>query len=161
RSEPRVIVLFLVDTLRADRVSSYGYVRKTTPRMDRFFQDGVRASRCFANATWTLPSHASLFTSTPVSRHGVGRYNEYLSSAFRPLAEALSAGGFRTLAVTGGGYVDPQFGFARGFDRYIVTDRSVGEAVGQSLRLLDQYRDQPVFLFLHTYQVHDYVSDRD
>ena len=161
RSEPRVIVLFLIDTLRADRVSSYGYDRKTTPKIDQFFQDGVLASRCFANATWTLPSHASLFTSTSVSRHGVGRYNEYLSSAFATLAGVLSAGGFRTLAVTGGGYVDPQFGFARGFDRYIVTDRPVGEAVSESLRLLDQYRDQPVFLFFHTYQVHNYVPDRD
>ena len=100
---PRTIVLFLIDTLRADRVSGYGYALPTTPRLDRFFRDGLRAETCLPPANWTLPSHASLFTSLSVARHGVGRYGHHLPENMPTLAETFARAGYRTLAVTGGG----------------------------------------------------------
>ena len=159
RAAPRTLVLFLVDTLRADRVSAYGYARPTTPRLDAYFRDGLRAESCFPEGNWTLPSHASLLTSTSVARHGVGRYGRSLPDDLETLAGTLARGGFRTLAVTGGGYVDASFGFARGFDRFAVETGHSAAAVARALAMLDEHAGEPIFLFLHTYQVHDYSPD--
>jgi arylsulfatase A-like enzyme len=159
RGRPRTVVLFLVDTLRADRVSAGDADRPTTPRIDAWFEQGFRVETCLPAGNWTLPSHASLLTSTSVARHGVGRYGQVLPRELETLAGALAASGYRTLAVTGGGYVDASFGFARGFDRYTVSPGRAALAVESALSMLAEHRDEPVFLFLHTYQVHDYAPD--
>jgi arylsulfatase A-like enzyme len=156
---PRTIILLVVDTLRADRVGAYGYRRATTPRLDHFFRQGLRAEKGVAASNWTLPAHASLFTSVPVARHDAGRYGNLLAESFQTLAEQMSGAGFRTLAVTGGGLIDPAFGMAQGFDRYFTANEPAAQAVERALGLLREHRDEPVFLFLHTYQVHDYAAD--
>jgi arylsulfatase A-like enzyme len=156
---PRTIVVFLVDTLRADHVSGYGYSLSTTPNLDRYFAGWLRAQKCLPAANWTLPSHASLFLSESVAHHGVGRFGRMLPERVETLAATVGRAGFRTLAVTGGGFVDPAFGFARGFDRYAVLEKPASEAVAKALAMLDEHRDEPVFLFLHTYQVHDYAPE--
>jgi len=161
RDPPRTIVLFDVDSLRADHVGAYGYRPATTPRLDRFFHDGLRAEKCVAAANWTLPAHASMFTSASVARHDAGRYSMALPDSFETLAESFSAAGYRTLAVTGGGLVHPSFGLAQGFDRYFGASEPAGDAVRRSLDLLREHRNEPVFLFFHTYQVHEYVGDED
>ena len=161
RRAGRTIVLLLVDTLRADHVSGYGYRLPTTPVLDRYFDGWLRAETCLTAANWTLPSHASLFTSAPVSRHGVGRYGHRLGDDLPTLAGTLADAGYRTLAVTGGGYVDASFGLARGFDRYAVVPGAADKAVAAALAMVGQERDGPVFLFLHTYQVHDFAPDED
>ena len=152
-------MLFDIDTLRADHVSGYGYKVPTTPQLDRYFQGWLRAETCLPAANWTLPSHASLFLSQSVARHGVGRVGRLLPSGVETLAAAVGRAGYRTLAVTGGGFVDPAFGFARGFDRYAVLEKPAREAVAKALAMLDEHRGEPVFLFLHTYQVHDYMPE--
>jgi arylsulfatase A-like enzyme len=159
RDPPRTIVLFLIDTLRADRVGAYGYRLPTTPRLDDYFRQGLRAEKCVASSNWTLPAHASIFASVPVARHDTGRYGNVLAESFETLAESLAAAGYRTLAVTGGGLVDPAFGLAQGFDRYFTVTESAADSARRALGLLREHRDEPVFLFLHTYQVHDYSSD--
>ncbi|HYX20326.1 MAG TPA: sulfatase, partial [Thermoanaerobaculia bacterium] len=161
RDPPRTIVLFDVDSLRADHVGAYGYLAPTTPRSDRFFRDGLRAEKCVAAANWTLPAHASMFTSETVAHHDAGRSSMALADRFDTLAESFAAAGYRTVAVTGGGLVHPSFGLAQGFDRYVSASESAGEAVRRSLDLLREYRNEPVFLFFHTYQVHEYVGDRE
>jgi arylsulfatase A-like enzyme len=159
RRRPRTIVLFLIDTLRADHVSGYGYARPTTPALDRFFEGWLRAPTCLPAANWTLPSHASLFLSQSVAHHGVGRFGRLLPQGVETLAGIVGKAGYRTLAVTGGGFVDPAFGFARGFDRYEVLEKPASAAVERALALLAEHREEPVFLFLHTYQVHDYAPE--
>jgi hypothetical protein len=153
---PRLVVLFMVDTLRQDRVSAYGYRLPTTPNIDRFFSDGLVWENCYANSPWTLASHATIFTSTLPERHGVGELVQRLPDDLPLLAEVLSGAGWRTLAVTNGGYIDPIFGFSRGFDDYYVGLESTEARVRQALGLIDQYRGERIFLFFHTYQVHEY-----
>ena len=161
RDPPRAVVLFDIDSLRADHVGAYGYLPATTPRSDRFFRDGLRAEKCVAAANWTLPAHASMFTSETVAHHDAGRYSMALADRFETLAKSLSGAGYRTLAVTGGGLVDPSLGLAQGFDRYVSASVPADEAVRRSLDLLREYRNEPVFLFFHTYQVHEYVGDEN
>ncbi|HET9793592.1 MAG TPA: sulfatase [Thermoanaerobaculia bacterium] len=160
RGEPRVIVLFDIDTMRADHLSLYGYDLPTTPAIDRVFRSGLVADRCFSNATWTLPSHASMFTSTLVSRHRVRAPGDRLPSNFPLLAEVLQKGGYATFGVTNGGYVDAEYGFSRGFDRYESSNESVEQEVTRALADLDSAPSSRVFLFLHTFQVHNYAPTR-
>ncbi len=160
RPEPvRTIVLLVVDTLRADHVSAYGYGLPTTPLLDRFFRDGLRAEKGVTTANWTLPAHASMFTSASVARHGAGRSSNLLPEGFETLAERMAAAGYRTLAVTGGGLVDPAFGLAQGFDRYFTVREPAARAFERALDLLAEHSRESVFLFLHTFQVHDYAAD--
>ena len=70
-SRPRNILLLIVDTLRADHVGLYGYERPTTPELDRFGEQSMWFTSVVAPAPWTLPSVASLMTSTYPSIHGL------------------------------------------------------------------------------------------
>jgi arylsulfatase A-like enzyme len=81
RSAPRApasgelatVFVLVLDTVRADHLSVYGYGRETTPELDRLVQsrdNAGRLPRAFANGTWTVPSHASLFTGRLPSEHG-------------------------------------------------------------------------------------------
>ena len=58
--EPPNIILIGIDTLRADRVSSYGYHRPTTPNLDRLAAEGIRFDQVVSAASWTSPSFASI-----------------------------------------------------------------------------------------------------
>ena len=68
---PNVLVI-VVDTLRADHVSSYGYAHPTTPNLDRLAQQGVRFDNAISPCSWSLPSHVSLLTGLYEFEHGVG-----------------------------------------------------------------------------------------
>ena len=71
RGGPSTVVLVLVDTLRADVLSCYGGRSGLTPTIDRLARDGVLFEQAYAPTSWTLPSVATLFTSSPPRRHGV------------------------------------------------------------------------------------------
>ena len=68
---PNVLVI-VVDTLRADHLSSYGYMRQTTPNLDNLARGGVLFENAIAPSSWSLPSHASLVTGQRVNEHGMG-----------------------------------------------------------------------------------------
>jgi arylsulfatase A-like enzyme len=155
--------VFLVDTLRADRLGCYGDGEARSPEFDALAREGLRVERALSTADWTLPAHASLFTSTDVSTHGVGSVRSRLPRDLPTLAETLQHRGYRTLAVTNGGFLDPQFGLARGFQRYFALDlerESIETTVGRAVRLIEAAKGAPFFLFFHTYQVHDYHRHR-
>ncbi len=64
------IILIVLDTARADRLSIYGYPKETSPNLARFAKDALLFRDCYASSSWTLPSHASLFTGLYPSEHG-------------------------------------------------------------------------------------------
>jgi arylsulfatase A-like enzyme len=154
----RLFVLFDVDMLRADCLTPYGYPRATAPNLQRIFSDGLVANRAVASSGWTLPTHASIFTSQTVAQHGVRSPIQRLPRDIPVLGEILSAHGIRCLAVTGGGYLDGRYGFNRGFEKYSGLLEPVADAVSRSLELINGAGDGPVFLFLHTWQVHNYAA---
>jgi len=154
------VILISIDTLRSDRMSLYGNPRSTSPGIDAWARrSGVVFERAVAAAPWTLPSHTSLLTGLDAARHGANRV-EPLASDLPLLAQQLRAAGYVTTAMTGGGYVHPRWGFARGFDRYVYADGSIGRRreLMTTAQLLDSWleteRRRPFFLFLHTYEVH-------
>ncbi len=155
------VVLILIDTLRADRLSCYGWDRETTPAIDRYAaRRGVVFEHVVAPAPWTLPSHVSLFTALDATRHGVN-HQHGAPEGMTMLAERLRAEGYATAAMTGGGFLHQQYGFAQGFDRYAAYDVGMGHdeeletGVERALGFLEDVGGRPFFLFFHTYEVHN------
>lgn len=132
------VVIFLVDALRADRLSCYGHTLATSPFIDRLAGKGVLFSNCRSQAPWTKPSVASLFTSVYSSTHGVIAYprivdgafstrlehSDLLPSGLTTLAEAFKADGYITAAFVSNRWVDPVFGFDQGFDYFLALPAS-------------------------------------
>jgi arylsulfatase A-like enzyme len=137
------VVLILLDTLRADHLGSYGHGRPTSPNLDALARRSVRFAEVVTQSPWTRPSHRALFSGLyPASTQGLHS---------PPLAALLWERGYRTLALTGGGYVHSKFGFDAGFDSYRVHDWL--NDLSSVTRNIDTARRQ--FLFLHTYEIHD------
>lgn len=92
------VLLYVIDTLRADHLGSYGYDRDTSPTLDRMAQSGVRFENAISTASWTLPAHHSMFTGLTAQEHGIGRSHEGLPADTPTLAGRLRDKGFRTAA---------------------------------------------------------------
>ena len=130
---PNVLVLVL-DTQRADHLSSYGYERPTTPRMDRLAAQGALFENAFASSSWTLPTHASLFTGRYPQEHRAGVMRRpWLDGRFPTLAEVLRASGYATGGfVANGFWCGRQTRLHRGFIRYEDFYHSLGDAVART-----------------------------
>ena len=83
------LLLIIMDAVRYDHLSCYGHPRPTTPNLDRLAENGVLFKNCFAPASWTPPSHASLFTGKYPSQCGVLSKNLVLDGAHVTMAEFL------------------------------------------------------------------------
>lgn len=173
RSEsPPNILIFLIDTQRADYLGAYGHTADTSPELDAFAAESLIFERAYAPASSTSPSHASLFTSTYPRIHGVwnrvprGEDEDPIFPALSPkaitLAEVLSEAGYDTAAICDGGNLQENRGFSQGFGVWDSKFLGADNRVDRALQWLDSERnpDQPFFLFLHTYQVHTpYLPD--
>jgi arylsulfatase A-like enzyme len=115
------VMLIVVDTVRADRVSSYGYQRATTPYIDRLARAGIRFANASSTSSWTIPSHASLFTGVMPIQHGATQEHRKLDKGFATLAELLSEAGYETLAASGNPLVSSTTGLDRGFEHFYRT----------------------------------------
>ncbi|MCB1009961.1 MAG: sulfatase [Acidobacteria bacterium] len=157
RPEPRAksVVIVDIDTLRADRLSAYGFERDTSPHLDRLAGEGTRFAWAFSQAPYTLPSQTSILTSLYPSRHGVFHDGDRLADDAATLAETFRERGFATAAFVDGGYMKPVFGLDQGFDLYQDLNGG-GLAVGEEpiARWLREHRDRPFFLLVHTYDTH-------
>jgi len=110
------IVLILVDTLRRDHLSCYGYRRRTSPSLDRLAQESTLYTRAISPGAWTVPSQASIFTGTYPSRHGVDRTHPYLDCALTTLPEYLRAQGYLTFGISSNFWISTATHYDRGFD---------------------------------------------
>lgn len=131
RNAPNVLLIVL-DTVRAQSLSVYGYEKPTTPNLEQFAKSGVRFEHAITTAPWTLPSHASMFT---------GRWHHELSADwFKPLddtyptlAEVLSANGYVTAGfVANTHYGGFEHGLNRGFLYYQDYNKSPGQILVSS-----------------------------
>lgn len=134
---PNLLVVTF-DTTRVDHLSCYGYGKPTSPNLDRLAADGVRYTNAFAVSSWTLPTHASLFTGKFPTSHGAhynpegkinlvmegGIHGNPLWDAYRAntiatdqetLAGILSEHGYATKGIIGGPWLKEVFGLGKGF----------------------------------------------
>jgi arylsulfatase A-like enzyme len=164
--EPLNLLVVVLDTLRPDRLGCYGYERPTSPHLDELARDACVFEDAQSTAPWTAPAMISMVTSLYPGAHGVygypnpGRLNENTPT----LAGVLSAHGWRTAAITEGGYASGKFGLDLGFQEFRSTKhgkavRSLGRGilrknVEQAVAWLELHRDEATFLLLHTYEPH-------
>lgn len=118
-SRPDIVVLVL-DTQRADRLSCYGYSRETSPFLDALAARATRYAFAFSAAQWTMPSHASLFTGQYPHVHGLVQSRSVLPATLPTLAERLAAGGYATAAFCNNPLVGVvNNGLRRGFQSFL------------------------------------------
>ena len=113
------ILIYLVDTLRADALGVYGNPVVLTPNIDAFAADSVVFENAFATSSWTRPSGASRFTGWYPRSHGTETRHDALPPGVPTLATQMRAAGYRTGFINTNPNVGSAFGFDRGFDEII------------------------------------------
>ena len=88
------VMLIVLDTVRADRLSCYGNTTLATPNIDELARGGLLFLNAFSTAPWTVPSHASMFTGLYPSQHQAAWDNTRLRDEFVTLAERLTESGY-------------------------------------------------------------------
>ena len=182
RLERPHVVLVTLDTTRRDRLGCYGYSRATSTNLDALAGRSVVFERAVAASSWTLPSHASIFTGKFPSSHGADYDPEgplrltqaiegpeewagYRASGLSPsettLALLLREQGYVTAAVVGGPWMKRVFGLDRGFETYDdedigdVNGRLASEVTTSALELLRGLeKGRPFLLFLNYFDPH-------
>jgi choline-sulfatase len=168
---PLSVLLVSIDTLRADRLGSYGYAAAATPVLDGLAARGLRFANASTVAPLTLPAHVSLLTGTFPTFHGVRDNGSfYADDKLTTLAETFKSRGYRTGAFVGAFVLDRRWGLAQGFDHYADGfdlsrfDMTVGldaaqhpgsKVVDSALAWLQTGGgDQPFFAWVHLYDPH-------
>jgi len=163
---PFNLVLLSLDTTRQDRLSCYGFAKKTTPRLDRLAEEGAKFANALTPVPVTLPSHATMLTGLYPFQHGVRHNGTYvLADSFPTLAELLHARGYATGAVLGAFPVDHRFGLAQGFGSYDdrfpprtanedAAQRPAAEVTRLACQWVGEHEGGPFFLWAHYYDPH-------
>jgi arylsulfatase A-like enzyme/tetratricopeptide (TPR) repeat protein len=173
-AEPLNLVLITVDTLRADRLGSFGSAVET-PHFDRLAEEGVLFTNASTTVPFTFPAHSSIFTGTYPPQHGVREnVGYYLGEEHTTLAEMLAAAGWQTAGFVSAFVLDSRWGIARGFEHYFddfdlaafesanlgSVQRPGSETIAAALAWLDERASAdsssaPFFLWLHLFDPHD------
>ena len=165
-SEPPApnVVLYVIDTLRADHLGCYGYARPTSPRMDAFARGAVLFTRATAQSSWTLPAIASILTGRLPGSHGAVGPSRAVRPEVPTLAELLRARGYDTAAFVTNYLGSAVFGLGRGFDvfRFYAErgDRRPGvyldseTLIRRVVRRLPRSSERPFFLYVHATDPH-------
>ena len=169
RREPSLL-LITIDTLRPDHLSTYGYPRATSPRLDTLATGGMVFENVFSTIPETGPSFSSLLTGRWPAELGLRGNGHPLDSRFPTLATLLATAGYRTGAFVSGFPLTRRLsGLHRGFDHY---DDEMPDPRGASpnvqrlapgttdaaLAWLQENRQAPFFMWVHYYDPHgDYA----
>jgi len=173
------VLLITLDTTRVDHLGCYGHERDTSPNLDRLAAEGERYTRAYSVTSWTLPSHASIFTGKFPSAHGArhdpdgilrlsqgigGELDAYrahpIADDEETLAGILSRAGWSTLGVAGGPWMKRVFRLDRGFQHYDddhiddVNGRPADDVTRVARAFIDEHRTRPFFLFLNYFDPH-------
>lgn len=165
------IILITFESLRADHVGCYGYERATTPTLDALSREAILFPNAYSVTSWTLTSHASIFTGLYPRAHQVIRPRDRLASVYVTAAEVLQDAGYQTAGLISGPYLRQAYNLHQGFEIYDDSASSVTNNVAHDdianptlerrvTKFLTEQRssDRPFFLFLYIWDPHyDYI----
>lgn len=165
RGPPNVLI-YTVDTVRADHTSLYGYSRNTTPFLKQLGTSSAVFTDCQAQSTRTKTSIASLLTSLYAFTHGIRTDADTIPDGAHTLAEELRRAGYLTASIVASPFVGRTTGLERGFDELLefpviqrqitpADDATDSAALNRVLSpWLEQHRDTPFFLYTHSTDPH-------
>ncbi len=154
-------VLFIViDTLRADHLSCYGYKFETSPNIDRLANGGIIFDNAIANGIPTSPGFTTIFTGLHSITHRIVSHGslDFIDASTPLLPEILRDNGFRTCAVDNLFNIKPYF--ARGYEYYInprsknIHHISAEQINAEAIRWLKEHYREDFFLFIHYWDCH-------
>jgi arylsulfatase A-like enzyme len=151
------LVVFLADTFRADNLAIFGGAPNWTPNMNAFVEAGLAFTDVHSAAPWTLPSQSSLLTSLYPLQHGAVRSDLRLPATLGTLPGLLADAGYRTVAVTDGGFVGARFGMDHGFEIFVEAslERDFEANTLSHVRdVLAMDDGRPLFLYVQSYRAH-------
>lgn len=162
--KPDILVL-LIDVLRADHLSCYGYERPTTPNIDRFAQDAILFENAISPSTFTKTSVASIFTGLDAHNHGVfygavgantrQAASDVLAERFDTLAEGMFEHGLNTVAWVENMQLREFMGFAQGFSLYHDQPGKIPVIAGEFSQWLERFSAASrYFAYLHFLDLH-------
>lgn len=162
------IILVMVDALRSDHISAYGYPRQTTPNLDTVAAAGATFVDASVPAPWTFPSNAAMLTGYLPSHLGVLWADDAsrLPDETHLLAEWLHDRGYATAGFTASYYTRGRFGFDQGFDTYqqLTSDRTAAALNQLAQSWLDgnwsavKSAERPLFLYLYYFDPHTWYT---
>jgi len=159
REQPDVLI-YAIDTLRADHLGVYGYGKNTSPRIDAFAADAIVFENAYAPSSWTRPSVASLLTGLYPTSHDVRTRVDKVQASVTLLSEILSGAGYRTAAIVTNPNIVSFWGFDQGFDRFDDLEAAHGDAQPDADAVTDRVLDyvsdatRPFFVYAHVLDPH-------
>ncbi|MFY9824222.1 MAG: sulfatase, partial [Thermoanaerobaculia bacterium] len=156
---PHNVIVYLVDTLRADHLGCYGYDRPVSPRIDAFARNATVFRHTVAQSSWTRPSTTTILTGLLPRTHGVFGHRDALAPQAVTLAERLRERGYHAAGFVTNPNVAPNFGLDQGFEIYRLLGPKRRTAAGVNERAAEWLdaewkKDAPFFLYLHTMEPH-------
>ncbi|MCY3965924.1 MAG: sulfatase [Acidobacteria bacterium] len=149
---PESILLWIVDTLRVDRLGLYGHDRPASPNFDALAERSTVFEHAVAQSSWTRPAVATLLTGVGPERHGIRELDHGLEESFATLPERLRELGYATAGFSANANVTGGTGFGQGFDRFEYEAVDVDELAERALVWLDELTarspEQPFFLMI-------------
>lgn len=162
--KPWNVVVIALDTVRVDRTSLVGELRRgqaRTPELRKLADRGVNFQNAISQAPWTLPAFASILTGKYPHEHGAFTLDAKLRASELTLAEVLREAGYQTIGVVSHLYLETYRGMAQGFERFDESQALGHEAItsiqvtARAIRALEQADpDRPFFLFAHYFDPH-------
>ena len=154
------VILIIVDTLRADHLSCYGYGWDTSPNLDNLSSDSILFKNALSASSWTTPAVGSIFTSVYPTIIGYRDKPTVMDGSFNTMAEILKSNGYITGGIISHTFIAKNLGFDQGFDYYNqennkghnhISSPSVTEL---AISFLNKSKDEKFFLFLHYFDPH-------
>lgn len=167
--KPKYVVFWLIDTLRADKLSFYKTPNANkrpkvkTPHLEALAKEGVVFETFYVQGNESKASHASLFTGTYPVVHGVYTHEAKLHDKFTTIAEAFKASGYSTAGYCSNGYVSDRWNYIQGFDHFTNFIREgkannaqavTNAAIKHIDKHLEKQGDKPLYLYLGTSDPH-------
>lgn len=165
RIVPQNVILIVVDALRADHLSCYGYPTNTTPVIDALAKNAGFCTRAYSQANWTPTSMASILTGTYPFVHKIynaietvrDRYS-VLPDSLELISETLKKKGYYTAAVSSCGWVSPDSGFGQGFADFYLVDRNDDIIMAKAAEVAKTKKSSNFFMYIHLLDTHDYFD---
>ena len=170
---PQGVVVVIIDTLRRDHLSVWGYDRETAPRLSALAAEGVVADDAIAQAAWTKVSVPSILTSLYPTSHGVRDFADLLPASAETMAEVFRKAGYATFGFSAIPFSGKMTNLHQGYEQFreanfdlsavastdLPAEKAARGYVDELLPWIEAHRDVPFFAVLHVEDPHSpYVA---